>query len=147
MKKLSAVILIALTGCATTGFQNTEVLTQKDYVVRTAPDALKTLPPLPPSLAKPKEATNSQIAEFINDTEEYVANLEAMIQTLVNFYEKPVTATEASGLRTVTPLATPTPTPNRVIRAQTKALPEIKSPTTPSVNEVKNVLLPDTAKH
>ena len=99
MKYLLALIAVALTGCASTGFNNTEVLVTKEYVVRTAPDVLKTLPPLPPPLANPRTATNNQIAAWINNTEEYVANLEAMIQALVNFYEKPITAAETAALR------------------------------------------------
>lgn len=125
--------VFALAGCASRGgFTNTEVVVQKEYVVRTAPDALKTLPPLPPELPNPRSATNSQIATFINNTEEYVANLEAMIQTLVNFYEKPVTQAETGGLKAVTPLASPTPTPTRVIKPQTTQTPP--SVTAPSAS-------------
>jgi hypothetical protein len=118
---ICAFAVVALSGCATTGFKNTEVLVQKDYVIRTAPDVLKTLPPLPPALQNPKLATNTEIAGFINNTEEYVANLEAMVQTLVNFYEKPVTAAEAGAMRPVTPQAIPTPDASRLIRPQTTA--------------------------
>jgi hypothetical protein len=129
MKMIIVLAAIAgLAGCSTTGtgFNNTEVVVQREYVVRTAPDALKTLPPLPPALANPKTASNTQIGTWINNTEEYVANLEAMVQTLVNFYEKPVTSgevTAAGGMRAVTPLATPTPTAARVIQPQTTAAP------------------------
>jgi len=118
---ISLLAVAALAGCATK--PDTQVLLDAHYVVRTAPDVLKTLPPLPPTLQNPKTATNSQVAEFINNTEEYVANLEAMVQTLVNFYEKPVTTAEAGTMQPVTPLATPTPTAGRVIRPQTTALP------------------------
>jgi len=111
--------VLALAGCQTT--PQTTVLTDQQYVVRTAPDTLKTLPPLPPTLKNPQTATGTQVAQFISNTEEYVANLEAMVQTLVNFYEKPVTAGEAGNLQPVTPLATPTPTPGRVIKPQTVA--------------------------
>ena len=123
MKALIVISALALAGCATSPFKSTEVLVQKDYIVRTAPDALKTLPPLPPALANPKVATNNQIAVFINNTEEYVANLEAMIQTLVNFYEKPVTTSESGQMRVVTPNAPATPDASRVIRPQTAATP------------------------
>lgn len=119
MKTLILAAAVFLTGCAFNDpFVRKEILVKSDYIVRTAPDTLKTLPPLPPALANPKTATNTQIAGWINNTEEYTANLEAMIQTLVNFYEKPVTETEAKDMRVVTPLATPTPT-NRVIKPQT----------------------------
>jgi len=113
---------VALTGCAAgTGFNNTEVVVANQYVVRTAPDQLKTLPPLPPRIADPSKATNTQVATWINNTEQYVADLEAMIQTLVNFYEKPVTAAEAGTLQPVTPRTTAQPTTGRVIQPQTTA--------------------------
>ena len=100
MKYLLALITaLTLSGCASTGFNNTEVLVTKEYIVRTAPDVLKTLPALPPALPNPKTATNSQIAAWISNTEEYTANLEAMIMALVNFYEKPVTASETAALK------------------------------------------------
>lgn len=121
MKSLLLVAVLVLTGCASTGFTNTAVVVQKDYIVRTAPDTLKTLPPLPPTIANPKSATNNQIAKWINDTEEYVANLEAMVQTLVNFYEKPITTSEAGAMRVVTPNAVATPNASRVIQPQTTA--------------------------
>lgn len=122
MKKFVLLAAFLLTGCASTGeFNNTEVLVQRDYIVRTAPDALKTLPPLPPTLANPEFASNTQVAEWINNTEEYVSNLEAMLQTLVNFYEKPVTSSEAGAMRVVTPLAPATPNAARVIQPQTTA--------------------------
>lgn len=113
---------VALTGCATgTGFNAIDVVTARSYVVRTAPDTLKTLPPLPPKIANPDTATNTQVATWINNTENYVTNLESMIQTLVNFYEKPVTSTEAGTLQPVTPRDPATPTPGRVIQPQTTA--------------------------
>ena len=105
MKYLLIAGALALSGCASTGFNNTEVLVTKEYIVRTAPDILKTLPPLPPRLANPRTATNSQIAAWISATEEYTANLEAMLAVLVAFYEKPVTASEAA--RAKTPMPTP----------------------------------------
>ena len=112
---------LAMTGCASmgNGFNNTQVIAANQYVVRTAPDTLKTLPPLPPAIANPKTATNTQVATFINNTEQYVADLESMVQTLVNFYEKPVTTTEAGTLQPVTPRSAATPTSSRVIQPQT----------------------------
>lgn len=117
MKSLLLLAALAvLTGCASTGFSNTQVVVQKDYIVRTAPDTLKTLPQLPPPLANPKLSTNTQIATWISNTEEYVANLEAMVSTLVDFYEKPVTVSEAGTMRTVTP--TTDSTGRRVLQPQ-----------------------------
>lgn len=111
---------LVFTGCATTG-NDTQVVVANQYVVRTAPDTMKTLPPLPPKLANPKTATNTEVATFINNTEGYAANLESMIQTLVNFYEKPVTTDEAGILQPVTPLSPATPNASRVIQPQTTA--------------------------
>jgi hypothetical protein len=108
------------TGCATTS-PNTEVVVANQYVVRTAPDTMKTLPPLPPMLVNPDKASNAEIATFMNNTEGYAANLESMIQTLVNFYEKPVTTAEAGTLQPVTPLSPATPNASRVIQPQTTA--------------------------
>lgn len=122
MKLILIFAAVFLTGCATTdGFNNTEVVVANQYVVRTAPDTMKTLPPLPPQIQNPDTATNTEVATFINNTEEYAANLEAMIQTLVNFYEKPVTTAEAGTMQTVTPRSAATPTPGRVIQPQTTA--------------------------
>lgn len=123
MKIIPIALIMLLAGCATKGFENTEVVVAKQYVVRTAPDSLKTLPPLPPPLANPKTATNTQAATFMNNTEEYVTNLEAMIQTLVNFYEKPVTTAEAGTLQPVTPRSNATPSATRVIQPQTTVTP------------------------
>lgn len=133
MKSILILVAALLTGCASTGtgFNNTEVVVANQYVVRTAPDALKTLPPLPPAIANPSMATNTQVATFINNTEQYVADLEAMIQTLVNFYEKPVTTTEAGTLQPVTPRSPATPNGARVIQPQTTTA-NATAPTTQS---------------
>lgn len=122
MRAALFILALALTGCASNGgFTNTEVVVAQAYVIRTAPDTLKTLPPLPPTLANPRTATNAQVATWINNTEAYVASLEAMIQSLVNFYEAPVTTTEAGRMTAVTPRTSATPTPGRVIQPQTTA--------------------------
>jgi len=112
---------VIMTGCASTGtgFNNTEVVVSKQYVVRTAPDTLKTLPPLPTRLVVTPKTTNIEVATFINNTEQYVTDLESMVQTLVNFYEKPVTTDEAGTMQPVAPRSTATPTASRVIQPQT----------------------------
>lgn len=95
MKTLILAAVLVLSGCANMGnFKNTEVLVQKEYIVRTAPDTLKALPPLPADLKDPNTASNSEVASWINDTEEYAANLESIIKNLIQFYEKPVTEQE-----------------------------------------------------
>lgn len=99
---LATLVAFTLVGCASTG--TVEVVPERSYVVRTAPDQLKTLPPLPTPLENPRTASNNQVATWINNTERYVADLEAMISTLVDFYEKPVTTTEAGTMRPVTPV-------------------------------------------
>lgn len=115
------VVAASLAGCGTTGFNNTEVVVQKQYVVRTAPDQLKTLPPLPPKVANPKTSTNTQAASFMNNTEQYTTDLESMIQTLVNYYEKPVTSAEVGTMQVVTPRDPAQPSSTRVIQPQTTA--------------------------
>lgn len=128
---------IAMTGCASTGtgFNNTEVVVANQYVVRTAPDVLKTLPPLPPTIANPQTATNTQVATFINNTEQYVANLESMIQTLVNFYEKPVTTAEAGTMQPVMPRSPATPSTSRVIQPQTTTGQTVVAPATTTTTQ------------
>jgi hypothetical protein len=141
MKLILILAAAVLTGCASsgTGFTNTEVVTARSYVVRTAPDQLKTLPPLPPKIANTKALTETQVATFINNTEQYVSDLEAMVQTLVNFYEKPVTSAEAGSLQPVTPRDTAQPTPSRVIRPQITAAgaatPAATQTTTPTLRQ------------
>lgn len=115
------VVAASLAGCGTTGFNNTEVVVQKQYVVRTAPDQLKTLPPLPPKQTNPMTATNTQAATFMNNTEQYTTDLESMIQTLVNYYEKPVTSAEVGTMQVVTPRDPAQPSSTRVIQPQTTA--------------------------
>ena len=123
MKFIFIIALVAgLTGCGTTGLNNTEVVVQTKYLVRTAPDQLKTLPPLPAKIQNPKTASNNEAATFMNNTEQYTADLESMIQTLVNFYEKPVTSTEAGTLQVVTPREAAQPNAARVIQPQTTAI-------------------------
>jgi hypothetical protein len=119
MKFILLSLALLMTGCAARGdFNNPQIVVRSQYVIRTAPDALKTLPPLPPTI-NTTNPTNNQVATWINNTEEYVANLEGMIQTLVNFYESPVSAAEAGDMATVTPRATATPNSARVIQPQT----------------------------
>lgn len=130
MKNILYILPLILTACGTTGtgFTNTEVLTQSRYIVRTAPDVLRTLPPLPTPLANPRTATNAQIASWINRTETYVANLEAQIRILVTFYEAPVTTAEAGNLVPVTPVQ-PAPNP-RVVTPQSSFVSPTAQPNT-----------------
>lgn len=103
--KLILAPIILLAGCAsTTPFNSVEVLAQTSYITRTAPDVLKQLPPLPPRIANPRTATNNQVATFISNSEEYIANLEAQIRVLVRLYETPVPSNSV-----VPPIAAPAP--------------------------------------
>lgn len=112
-KIFSMVLLLVIVGCASTGtgFTNTEVLVQKTYIVRIAPDALKTLPLLPEKIQNPKTATNEEVASWINRTEEYVTSLEDLLKTLVIFYEAPVTPTEAAIANSKLPQSKPSSNP------------------------------------
>lgn len=93
IKRALFLLPLLLAGCASNGYTNTQVLTQQNYVVRAAPDALKRLPPLPPKLPNPKTATSAQVAIWLNNTEYYIASLEAQITSLISFYERPVIST------------------------------------------------------
>jgi len=88
MKKLLLILALALSGCGITP-QKPDVVFKTIYVVRTAPAELKMVPPVPPKLAA--NATNTQVATWIVDTEERLKNLETQIRKLVEFYEAPVT--------------------------------------------------------
>lgn len=79
--------LISLTGCATQ--KQTEVLVKTQYIVRTAPTQLKTLPAYPAPI-NVETADQVALAKWINSTDGYIYDLESMITNLINFYEKPV---------------------------------------------------------
>lgn len=89
MKKLIFIIALALTGCASTGFKNKEILVQKEYIVRTAPNDLKALPPYPNTI-DPMKANQLELAQWLLENEKYMYSLEGKIKGLIEFYEKPV---------------------------------------------------------
>jgi hypothetical protein len=92
MKKVLLCVLVSmLVGCATTERVNTEVVVQKEYVVRTATQALKEMPPYPATI-NPKTATQTDLALWMLENEKFILALQAKIDELVKFYEKPVTA-------------------------------------------------------
>lgn len=76
-------LLLALSGCATQ-VQPT-VLAQQNYIVRSAPASLKTLPALPAAI--PAKPTNLQVARWISENEKYIQELEARFRALISFYE------------------------------------------------------------
>lgn len=93
-----ALSVLVLTACGTNKPQ-TEVLVKNQYIVRTAPDQLKKLPPYPEPLVV-ESATQTDLARWINRTEGYIYDLESMISVLINFYEKPVSAVETAAANT-----------------------------------------------
>lgn len=99
---ISFILIGLLSGCGVAPQIKTE------YVVRTAGEDLKTLPILPTKIDS-QFATDAQVATFMSNTEKYAVDLESMIQTLINFYEAPVTAEEVKTLQPVTPRVQPTP--------------------------------------
>jgi hypothetical protein len=77
------ILAFVLSGCATQ-VQPT-VLTQQNYLVRSAPASLKMLPPLPAPI--PAKPTNLQVARWISENEKYLQEIEARFHALVSFYE------------------------------------------------------------
>jgi hypothetical protein len=90
-----AVILAALflSGCASTGFRDVEVVTETRYITRIASEAQKKLPPLPPNI-NVETATQSDLAQWLLLNEEYILNLQALIRQLILFYEAKPTEEE-----------------------------------------------------
>lgn len=94
MKKLILIAALILTGCASNEPLK-EIVIKNNYIVRTAPQTLKTLPNYP-ELLNVETATQTDLAKWINNTQGYIYELESMISVLINFYEKPVVETTAA---------------------------------------------------
>lgn len=88
---LIAVLAILLSGCTTT--IRKEVVIETRYVVRTASEAQKRLPPHPAPI-NVDTATQSDLAEWIAQSERRALDLEAIIRRLVEFYEMKPTEDE-----------------------------------------------------
>jgi len=92
MKKIFLAFLLTATfglvGCETTK-PDTQVLIKKEYVVRTAPESLKSIPPYPAPIDV-KTANQIDLAKWMLDNEKYLLSLESQIKSLIEFYEKPV---------------------------------------------------------
>ncbi len=86
---LSAVFF--LVGCSTMTKQ--EVVTKNVYIVRTAVEDQKRVPPYP-SAIDVSTANQLELAEWIAASEKRQWDLESIIDELIKFYEKPVTAEE-----------------------------------------------------
>lgn len=98
---LSSLAIALLMGCAQQ--PKTEVVVRNEYIVRTAPDQLKKLPSYPEPI---DVATADQVAlaRWINRTEGYLNELEAMIVNLISFYEAPVTKNAEVSAASAAPL-------------------------------------------
>lgn len=94
MKKL-ILILSLLSGCATSTFQNKEVLVQNAYIIRTATAEQKTLPPYPTPIDVTK-ADQTALAEWIVESEKRQLDLESIIRRLIEFYEAPASTSQPS---------------------------------------------------
>lgn len=91
MKKVLLAILISLTlgGCATDKFVRKEVVVEYKYIVRSASQAQKEKPKYPDTLDV-ANADQLSLATWIKQSEERQLRLEAIIDELIEFYEKPV---------------------------------------------------------
>lgn len=102
---LFAIVGLALTvsACAT----DQKVVVEYRYVVRTAPETLKALPPQAAKI-DPSTATNLDLANWIVDGEKRTYLLEDQVRSLVQFYEAPVsTSTPAAASSPAAILPTP----------------------------------------
>lgn len=91
MKYLLLAVLVFLAGCDT--IPRKEVVVQHNYVVRTATQQQKTIPPYPAPINVLK-ADQSALAQWIVDNERRQLDLESIIRRLIEFYEAPVTPEE-----------------------------------------------------
>lgn len=90
MKYLILVLALFLTACGSMPQKpEPQVVVKKEYVVRTADNVLKVIPPVGPKI-DPDKASQADLAKWIAETEEHRLKLEARIKTLIEFYEKPV---------------------------------------------------------
>jgi hypothetical protein len=89
-RTLIAICALMLSACAfDDAFVRKEVVTETVYVVRKATDQQKALPPMPTSIDVTK-ASQTDLAQWLADSERRMLDLEAIIRNLVDFYEKPV---------------------------------------------------------
>ena len=86
MKLLVIALALALTGCATDSFVRKEVVVQYEYVIRKATDQQKALPEYPTPLNL-DTADQSNLAQWIADSEKRQLDLESIIKRLVEYYE------------------------------------------------------------
>lgn len=79
-------LCLLLTGCET--FTKKEVVVKTEYIVRSASNAQKELPPHPTPI-NIQSATQLELAQWIVETEKRMLDLESIIKRLIEFYEKP----------------------------------------------------------
>jgi hypothetical protein len=92
VKALTIVALAALlTGCTTV--TKKEVVIETRYVVRTASEAQKRLPPHPRPI-NVDTANQAELAEWLAQSERRALDLEAIIRRLIEFYEMQPTEDE-----------------------------------------------------
>lgn len=94
--KVILVLLLALfvSGCGTVKH---EVVTKNIYIVRTAIDDQKRLPPYPTNIDI-ETATQVDLAEWIAASEKRQWDLESIIAELIKFYEQPAGESAAPSL-------------------------------------------------
>jgi hypothetical protein len=89
MKLLTTLALaLLLTGCFET-VPKKEIVIEYEYIVRRASPELKMLPPQPQDI-DPTKANQLDLADWIVANEARMLRLEAIIESLIKFYEAPV---------------------------------------------------------
>ncbi len=93
MKLLTTLALaLLLTGCFET-VPKKEIVIEYEYIVRRASPELKMLPPQPQAI-DPTKANQLDLADWIVANEARMLRLEAIIESLIKFYEAPVNPEE-----------------------------------------------------
>jgi hypothetical protein len=107
VKALLLAIAVVLAGCSTVPKERVVYVPKVEYVVRTAPDALKQFPTYPEKIDVTK-ADQLTLADWIVKNEQYVLALESLLRELIKFYETPV---EKAGEKPVPAPAAPASAP------------------------------------
>lgn len=98
MKRIILIVgaALLLAGCVTLPedpYTRVEVVTETKYVIRKASDQQKALPAYPANIDV-TTATQSELAEWIAQSERRQYDLESIIRRLIQFYEQAVTPEE-----------------------------------------------------
>jgi hypothetical protein len=89
VKALVLALAVVLAGCSSVPKERTVYVPKVEYVVRTAPEALKQLPPYPEKIDVMK-ADQLTLADWLVKNEQYILGLESLLRELIKFYEAPV---------------------------------------------------------